>query len=149
MLKDFDFIACFPCFCKLLHFTDKLIWFGKSSHFQTNWQKFRQPAPNMFWIMESWMAVQQHLFKLIFSKRESAEWRHGNSQCRRENTSSPMGDHWQVSKKPSPENQIRDFGRWGRGDCLASVNTGHGDNIGPLIHDEEKWGIFYTTTSLS
>ena len=44
MLRDFDFIACFPCFCRLLHFTDKLIWFGKSSHFQTNWQKFRQPG---------------------------------------------------------------------------------------------------------
>ena len=44
MLRDFDFIACFPSFCRLLHFTDKLIWFGKSSHFQTNWQKFRQPG---------------------------------------------------------------------------------------------------------
>ena len=44
MLRDFDFIACFPCFCRLLHFTDKLIWFGKLSHFQTNWQKFRQPG---------------------------------------------------------------------------------------------------------
>ena len=44
MLRDFDFIACFPSFCRLLHFTDKLIWFGKSSHFQNNWQKFRQPA---------------------------------------------------------------------------------------------------------
>ena len=77
---------------------------------------------------------------LFFSKRESAEWRHGDSQCRRENTSSPMGDHWQVSKKPSPENQIRDFGRWG-GDRLASVNTEHGDNIGLLIHDKENWGI--------
>ena len=44
MLRDFDFFACFPCFCRLLHFTDKLIWFGKSPHFQTNWQKFRQPV---------------------------------------------------------------------------------------------------------
>ena len=44
MLRDFDFIACFQCFCRLLHITDKLIWLGKSSHFQTNWQKFRQPA---------------------------------------------------------------------------------------------------------
>ena len=51
-----------------------------------------------------------------------------------------MGDHWQVSKKPSPENQIRDFGRWG-GDRLASVNTERGDNIGLLIHDEKNWGI--------
>ena len=48
MLRDFDFIACFPCFCRLLHFTDKLIWFGKSSHFQTNWQKFSQPDINRY-----------------------------------------------------------------------------------------------------
>ena len=44
MLRDFYFIACFPSFCRLLHFTDKLIWFGKAAHFQTNWQKFRQPG---------------------------------------------------------------------------------------------------------
>ena len=41
--QRFDFNACFPCYCKRLHCTDKLIWLGKSSHFQTHWQKFPPP----------------------------------------------------------------------------------------------------------
>ena len=44
MLRDFDFNSCFPCYCKWLHITDKLIWLGKSSHFQTHWQKFPTPG---------------------------------------------------------------------------------------------------------
>ena len=44
MLRDFDFNACFPCYSKWLHIADKLIWLGKSSHFQTHWQKFPPPG---------------------------------------------------------------------------------------------------------
>ena len=48
MLRDFDFNSCFPCYCKWLHITDKLIWLGKSSHFQTHRQKLWQPGCDNF-----------------------------------------------------------------------------------------------------
>ena len=44
MLRDFDFNACFPCYSKWVHIADKLIWLGKSSHFQTHWQKLPPPG---------------------------------------------------------------------------------------------------------
>ena len=53
MLRDFDFISCFPCYCKWLHITDKLIWLGKSSHFQTHRQKLWQPDMDMLIVNSS------------------------------------------------------------------------------------------------
>ena len=31
IVTNIDFNSCFPCYCKWLHITDKLIWLGKSS----------------------------------------------------------------------------------------------------------------------
>ena len=52
--QRFDFNACFPCYCKRLHCTDKLIWLGKSSYFQTNWQKCLQPACTLL-CLKAWV----------------------------------------------------------------------------------------------
>ena len=51
-------------------------------------------------------------FSVNFSQWTSQERGHCHPQCWRENTSSQMGDHWQVSKKPSPEDKICHIRRW-------------------------------------
>ena len=51
-------------------------------------------------------------FSVNFSQWTSQERGHCHPQCWRENTSSQMGDHWQVSKKPSSEDKICHIRRW-------------------------------------
>ena len=68
MLRDFDFNACFPCYSKWLHVADKLIWLGKSSHFQTHWQKISTPCRGVHCVRTTCLIISQTIFHMLSSK---------------------------------------------------------------------------------